>query len=227
MSETQGRPRRIAMFGGSFNPVHAGHMALCRAARDTCWFDELLLVPDNLPPHKSAAGLCSNEDRLAMLEIAVREEPGIRISRLEYELGGKSYTIRTLRALQEQYPGAELYLIIGADMLFTFREWRDWQGILALAKVIAAARSSVDGDGGADEFAALEECRAGYGALADRIELLRHPVIDVSSTRLRELLAQGEDPGELLPAGVYDYIRRHGLYRAGEPDAQGGTNIEP
>lgn len=214
MSRVQeGSPRRIAMFGGSFNPVHAGHMALCRAAQDAFRFDELLLIPDNRPPHKSADELCPNEDRIAMLKIASSAEPGMRVSRLEYELGGTSYTIRTLRALREQYPDAELYLIVGADMLFTFRQWKDWQGILELATLVAAARNQHDGDGGQTEFAALEECRVGFGGYADRIRLLPHAVVDVSSTQLREILKQGQNPGELLPPGVYAYIREHGLYQ--------------
>lgn len=207
-----GTGRRIAMFGGSFNPVHAGHMALCRAVRDAYRFDRFFLVPDNLPPHKPAVELASNEDRLAMLEIAATGEPGFCISRLEYELGGTSYTVRTLRVLREREPDAQLYLVMGADMLFSFRRWRDWQEILELATVVAAARRCREDDGGRTEFEALEQYRQGFGPLAGRIELLRHPVVDVSSTRLRELLAAGKDPGRLLPDGVYAYIRRRGLY---------------
>ena len=193
------------MFGGSFNPVHAGHIALCRGCQDKYRFDRFLMVPDNLPPHKPAEGLVSNESRLEMLRIALKGNLEFEISTIEYELGGRSYTVRTLAELKKRYPGYEFYLLIGSDMLFSFREWREYETILELAVVVAAARHPA-------EIERLQEYRRGFGLKQSRIEILELPVLEISSTHIRDILKEGRNPGDLLPPGVYDYIQRWGLY---------------
>ena len=165
----------------------------------------MLLVPDNLPPHKPVNDLASNEDRLQMLSIAVKGIPGFEISDIEYRLGGKSYTGRTLRALQEIYPDTEFSLLIGSDMLYTFREWKEYEFILKHAFLIAAARRE-------NEFDKLSDCRKSFGEFSDRIAIIKLPVLPISSTQIRRRLKKGLDVEKLLPDGVYEYIKKRGIY---------------
>lgn len=196
---------RVALFGGTFNPVHLGHLHLARACRAEFHFDRILFLPTNLPPHKAAPQLASNADRLAMLELALEEEPGFEPCDIEYRMGGKSYTVHTLAYLLEQNPQADYYWLIGADMLFTFREWFEWEKILSMANLIVGVRQEA-------EFEKLCRERETYGKQAGRIFLLHCPPEEVSSTQIRRALQQGEDVSRWLPRKVERYIKEHRLY---------------
>lgn len=199
---------KIGIFGGTFNPIHLGHTNFCGECQRRFQFDRLLLIPTNLPPHKAAPELASNEDRLNIVRLAARKLPGAEASDLEYRLGGRSYTVRTLEFLRQEYPQAQLCLLIGSDMLRSFRQWKDFERILGLAQLIAGARMR-------EEYDELLSVRDGYGELARRITVAQLPVREISSTQIRELLRTGGDVTGLLDPLVYAYIRERGLYGCG------------
>lgn len=197
--------KRQAIFGGSFNPIHNGHINLCIECKEKLEFEEILLIPTNKPPHKESTYLASNEDRMNMLFEVSREHPFLKPCDIEYRLGGKSYTINTIEALEEEEQ-ADRYFIIGSDMLLTFEKWKDYQKILEKVTVIAACRHK-------DELQKLAEKRNAFGELKDKIKLIEIDVVDVSSTEIREKIKAGTDVSDLLPKGVYDYIKANRLYK--------------
>ena len=205
---------KLGIYGGTFNPPHLGHMAAAKAAIETLHLDKLLLIPDRIPPHKELPeNPVSNEDRLAMTRIMGDRldcPDVVEVSDLEMHRTGKSYTADTLEQLRQVYPTDELWLMMGTDMFLTLQNWREPERITALAGICAFARTQAD----CGELLTIqaEHLRKTFEAKVCVLQLPQ--VVDVSSTRLRELLAQGGGQEYLSPA-VYGYILRHGLYGAG------------
>lgn len=202
---------RIGIYGGTFDPIHRGHMAAAQTAAALLKLDKLLLIPAGLPPHKAlSAGSAPGTHRRAMTELAA-DRLGLKIPvevlDLELDREGKSYTSDTLRTLKAQYPQDELWLLMGTDMFLTLQCWHEPEVILSLAKICAFGRTEQDGEA---VFAPQREYLAKtYGADVTTITL--PGLVEVSSTQLRERLAKGERPEE-LDESVYGYILRHGLY---------------
>lgn len=205
---------KLGIYGGTFNPPHLGHLTSARLALDALGLDELRFVPAALPPHKRLPPDAPGpEARLEMVELAADGLllPGrVSVSDMELSRPGKSYTADTLEQLHAQNPGAELWLMMGTDMFLTLQNWREPERITALAGICAFARTQAD----CGELLTIqaEYLRKTFGAKVCVLQLPQ--VVDVSSTRLRELLARGEG-WEYLPPAVYGYILRHGLYGAG------------
>lgn len=203
---------KIGVFGGTFNPPHLGHLAAARTAVDVLGLDKLLIVPAAIPPHKELPeNTPAPEHRLAMTEKmadALLLSEVAEVSSLELERAGKSYTSDTLEQLRRQYPEAELWLLMGTDMFLTLHLWHEPERILELAGVCAFGRTEQDGE---ELFAPQREHlqKTFPGAKITTITLPE--LVDVSSTRLRELLAAGAGAEYLLPA-VYGYILMNGLY---------------
>ncbi len=199
--------KRIGVFGGTFNPIHNGHLHLARAYANVLRLDLTLLVPTFVPPHKTSMGLLSAQDRLKMCQLAIDGMEKMAVSDIEIRRGGKSYSVDTLHALARKYPQASFYFLMGADMFLTVEEWHDFPGLMRAATLCAAARHE-------GELLPLrqhaEMLKKKYGA---RCCIEKIPVLDVSSTRIRKALACGEDVQTLLPNRVQKYIRRNGLYR--------------
>ena len=200
---------KIGIYGGAFNPIHLGHMEAARFALEHLRLDRLLLIPTGIPPHKTMAeGTPSPEDRLAMTDLAAQAiGPAAEASDMELRREGKSYTLDTLRAVREEYPRAQLYLLMGTDMFLTFHQWKDPEEIAKLCTLCAFGRSEKDAEtlfGVQREF-----LREKFGAEIVTLTLPR--IVDVSSTRLREQLRQGRGREYLDPA-VYGFILREGLY---------------
>ncbi|MEN0111436.1 MAG: nicotinate (nicotinamide) nucleotide adenylyltransferase, partial [Planctomycetota bacterium] len=124
---------RLGVFGGSFDPVHIGHVRLARACRDQASLDRVWFVPAATQPHKPGGPVASGEDRLAMLRLALADEPGLEASPIELDRGGVSYTVETLRAIAESQPAAELFFLMGADTLRDLPNWREPGEVLRLA----------------------------------------------------------------------------------------------
>lgn len=199
---------RIVMYGGSFNPPHRGHEKAARAAMEALVPDAFFLVPDRQPPHKELAeGSPSPAQRLQLTELAARQIPGAQVLDIELLRRGPSYTVDTLRQLRAMYPDAEIVFLVGTDMFLSLETWRDPADILALASVGVFRRAE-------GEQAALEEkaahYRAAYGATVYAIE---SEPLEISSSRLRELLPAGQGR-EYLSGPVYDEIIRRRLYGA-------------
>lgn len=205
---------KIGIFGGTFNPPHLGHLAAARAAMDALELDRLLIIPAAVPPHKELPeDTPSPEHRLAMsakLADALLLPERVEVSSIELDRAGKSYTSDTLTALREQYPDAELWLLMGTDMFLTLHLWHDPAAILKLAGVCAFGRSEGDGE---EVFAPQREYleKTFPGARITTIDL--PGLVEISSTRLRALLAEGKG-AEYLHPSVYGYILLKGLYGA-------------
>jgi nicotinate-nucleotide adenylyltransferase len=183
---------RIGIFGGQFDPPHAGHLAVVRAARDQLGLDRVLVIPSPRPPHRPPAQTPADV-RLQLAEAAFAGEPGVEVSRLELDRDGPSYTADTLEALTA--PDRELYLILGADQLAALPTWHRPADVSRLARLVVAARPGAPAPGGVVELAMAPN--------------------DVSSSDLRRRIAAGEDVAGLVPAGVAAAIERRGLYRRG------------
>ena len=132
--------RKIAVYGGTFNPIHNGHIHLIEKFKKLIGFDKVVLIPTNLPPHKEALELASAEDRLQMCRLAARDA-GFEVSDIEIRRRGRSYTVDTLESLKESDPDAEFYLVMGEDMFLTLLSWRRPDDILKLSTICAAPRS--------------------------------------------------------------------------------------
>ena len=202
---------KIGVYGGTFNPPHLGHLAAARAAVEKLGLDKLLLIPAAVPPHKQLPQETpALEHRMAMAEKmadALLMPKVAEVSRLEMEREDKSYTSDTLEAIHKQYPGAQLWLIMGTDMFLTLHQWHDPAEILKLAGICAFGRKEQDGEAVfAPQRTFLEET---YGAKV--VTLTLSDLVDISSTQLRELLAGGKG-AEYLHPSVYGYILMNGLY---------------
>lgn len=191
------------MFGGTFDPIHKGHLAAARAAMECADLDRVLFVPSAQPPHRGAA-VASAEDRLAMCRLAVHGKPGFEVSDVEVARGGPSYTADTLSQLHHNHPADELFLILGWDAARLFRSWHQPDRVNDLASIVIVDRPGL-GPEKKLEVAALSFDPA-------RLILCHHPTPDVSGSELRRALAAGQPVTGLLPAAVKRYIAEHHVY---------------
>jgi nicotinate-nucleotide adenylyltransferase len=198
---------RYGILGGSFDPVHEGHLAAAEGARGARGLDAVFLVPAASPPHKDRGCVASFEDRVAMARLAARGREGLFVLDLEGRRPGPSYTVDTVDALRAAHPGAGFELLVGADMLEDLPRWRDARRLVGLVRVVAFRRPGADWERAVRAF----EAAFGPGGF-DPVDV---PPVDVSATALRRLLASGADPGGLLPAPVLAFIRGRGLYSGG------------
>ena len=201
-----GNLRRLALLGGSFDPVHNGHLALARAFGQKIGADQVLLMPAKQPPHKPGVRLAGEADRLAMCRLAVEGDALLGVSDLELQLPAPSYTVNTLRALRGMHPDTELFFLCGGDMLMHLSQWREYEQILHLCAVCAAAR-------GEDNFERINARAQEYRALGGKVLLVPMEPVEISSTAVRNRLKAGESIDGLVPLAVAEYIYRHGLYR--------------
>ena len=198
--------RKLAMFGGTFNPIHNAHIGLARAFADSLGLDAVLLIPTRVPPHKAAPDIAPGEDRLAMCRLAAEEDGRFAVSDLELRRAGPSYSADTLKALQSIYPDASLYFIMGADMFLTVQNWVRPQEIYARAVLCSAPREDVS-------LAALERHGEFLRAQGARTALLDLPLMPYSSPGVRAALREGKSIEQMVPPQVARYLESHSLYR--------------
>ena len=213
------RPR-IGLLGGTFNPIHIGHLALARAARVALQLDAVRLIPTGQPWQKGP-GITPATHRLAMTQLAARAEPWLSVDNREVLRPGLTYTVDTLAELRAQEgSAAALILLLGSDQLRNLATWYRYERLLELAHIAVTQRGLSSLTDLPSAVEALVQ-RHGRDALPDEpcgsIVFFRMPAVPVSATVLRQQLAAGERPIELLPEGVLDYIDRHGLYRVQAP----------
>lgn len=197
--------KRCGLFGGTFDPIHSGHMALIRALKDTLLLDEVVLMPAARPPHKLKPDMASGEHRLAMCRLAAAECPGVTVSDWELAQGGVSFTVDTLEHLCAENPGTEWYLFVGADMFLTMETWFRFADIARMATLCTVPRD--DSDRAA--LVAHGEKMAKNGA---RFRVADMPPVHISSTDLRRRVKGGESIGGLVPPAVEAYIMENNLY---------------
>ncbi|GAA1153737.1 nicotinate-nucleotide adenylyltransferase [Nocardioides aquiterrae] len=193
--------RRIGVMGGTFDPIHHGH--LVAASEVQAWFDldEVVFVPTGDPWQKSDRVVTPAEHRYLMTVIATASNPRFTVSRVDIDRAGPTYTIDTLRDLKAQLPDAELYFITGADALTEIFTWRDADELFALARFVGCTRPGYSMD---------EETLATIPA--DRVTMVEIPALAISSTDCRERTRRGEPVWYLVPDGVVQYIAKHHLY---------------
>ncbi|OGF99325.1 MAG: nicotinate (nicotinamide) nucleotide adenylyltransferase [Candidatus Glassbacteria bacterium GWA2_58_10] len=196
---------RIGMLGGTFDPVHLGHLIGAQAAWEGLGLDRVLFVPAARPPHKLEAAITPAKHRVEMLRLALAGDSRFVLYLDEIDRRGRSYTVDTLRRYREKelQPGDELYFILGDDNLLEFDTWKDWRRIGAQARLAALGREGFTAD-----RRILEEKLDGIEVL--RIEM---PLIGISATGVRAACAAGKPIRYLVPEPVAEYIERHGLYR--------------
>ncbi|MEM1060994.1 MAG: nicotinate-nucleotide adenylyltransferase [Planctomycetota bacterium] len=201
---------RIGIFGGTFDPVHYGHLLLAERCRELLSLDEVRLVPAGDPYHKDRDDVTPAKARAEMLEFATAGNPRFVVDRREIKRSGPSYTIDTLRELRSERPDDELYLLMGADSLADLPNWREPEEILELAVVVAVTRPG-------EEISQPDELAELWGGRsADRIRVVGLPLIELSSSDLRQRVCSGRSVRYMTPAAVTAYIEAQGLYEPAE-----------
>ena len=196
---------KTAMFGGSFDPIHNGHVSLAKAFVETLGLERVLIIPTFYPPHKQKKTAVTSEQRLEMCRLAFEGEELFEVSDIEIRREGKSYTYMTLEELSELYPDDELYLITGADMFMTIDEWKNPEIIFSHAVICGVPRND-------DDISDLREKAKKLSAMGARTEILDPGIMTVSSTEIRRRVSDGESISGLVPPLVEDYIIKNGLY---------------
>lgn len=197
--------KRIGVFGGTFNPVHNGHIRLAQAYISQLALDLLVVIPTYQPPHKQASQLVSGVHRLRMCRLAFGSMSNCVVSDFEVTRAEKSYTVNTLEQLHKEFAQDRLYLLMGSDMFLTFTQWRDWQRILQLAVICVGMREPQLHSEIISQSAALAQA----GAECRTIAL--EPLV-LSSTQVREQIVQGKNFHSFVPSAVADYIEHNRLY---------------
>lgn len=215
-----GYARPLGLLGGTFDPVHHGHLRIALEVLEQQRLAELRLLPCRQPPHRDVP-VASPAQRLAMLEQAVAGQAGFRVDDRELHRAGPSYTVDTLLSLRTELPATPLCLLIGQDAFAELHRWDRWRQLFELAHLIVLARPGADLGLAAVLRAQLErrQLRAGSQlrqTLAGGILFQDVTQLQISATHIRQLLASGRSPRYLLPEAVHAYIRNHGLYRMPE-----------
>ena len=204
-------PRRIGVMGGTFDPIHHGH--LVAASEVQAWFDldEVVFVPTGQPWQKASREVSAPEDRYLMTVIATASNPRFWVSRVDVDRKGPTYTIDTLRDLRTELPDAELYFITGADALGDIFTWRDADELFELAHFVGCTRPGYEMD-----LSTLKDIPS------DRVTIVEIPALAISSTDCRKRTAAGEPVWYLVPDGVVQYIKKYALYEPNKPDSKLG-----
>lgn len=196
---------KIGILGGTFNPIHLGHIAVIKAAKEQLKLDKVLLIPTFQPPHKRAVHLAYSEDRLAMCRLAVRDLPYAQVSDLEIQREGKSYTYETLSLLKKEKPNAKFYFLMGSDMFLTLQNWKHSNEIARMAVACCVAREEQK----KDILLAQQEKLSHQGFCCRILETTPFPV---SSTEIRINIKKFNNLLHYVPKSVLEYIYTRGLY---------------
>ena len=197
---------KIGILGGTFNPIHIGHLTIAKSAYESFDLDEVWFLPNGTPPHKDEK-LTARElkHRISMLELAIKEIPYFRVSLKEAKLHEASYTYSTMKSFKKEFPDIEFYFILGADSLFAIENWKQFEEIFPSCTILAAMREDKDVQKLNERAKYLRER---YGA---KIELLKAPKIDISSSDIRECVRKGLSISTMTTESVVDYIKKNKL----------------
>jgi len=207
--------KKIGIMGGTFNPIHHGHLVTAQEALDQFDLDTVIFIPTGDPPHKVLDHLAGAEDRYLMTVIATSSNSSFFVSRMEIDRKGRSYTIDTVKELRKTSDlDPELFFITGADAILEILSWKDTGEIVTLAKFIAATRPGYDlskmKDLKSTLFTSEEEANG-------RVFIMEIPALSISSTNIRERIRSSRPINYLVPEGVNNYIQKHGLYKQNRP----------
>ena len=200
---------RLGILGGSFDPVHFGHLLLAETCREQCRLDQIWFVPAATAPHKQRQSSSPAKHRLTMLELALAGNPAMVVSALEIDRGGVSYTVDTLQELHRREPAAELFLLMGADSLSDLPTWYQAEKICQLAVPVVARRPGA----AAPDLSVLNDLVSPGRIEQIRDSQVESPLIDLGSTEIRERVAAGRSIRYRVPRAVEKYIETNGLYQ--------------
>ncbi|WII93724.1 nicotinate (nicotinamide) nucleotide adenylyltransferase [Kingella negevensis] len=199
--------KKIGLFGGSFNPIHNGHLHIARAFADELKLNTVIFLPAGTPYHKSSTQV-AGEHRLAMVELAIEDEPRFAASDLDLVRKGATYTIETIQIFKQHYPNHQIWWLMGMDSLLQLHTWKNWQSLVRQTNIAVAARA------GQTLNQTPEELQEWLGEALEKgsLKILSAPICDISSTGIREELHQDKILSQTLPEKVSAYIRKHNLY---------------
>ncbi len=198
--------KKIGIMGGTFNPIHKGHLALAEHAYREHKLDEVVFIPSGKPSYKAGIWIASDKDRTEMVHLAIKEKPYFSLSTMEMDRPGNTYTIDTMKQLQQEHKENDYYFLIGADSLLDLKEWYRVEELLEITKFIVATRNHANMQ---DLRNVAGELTVQYGT---EFSFLNMPNIDISSSDIRARLKAGKSVSTMLPKSVEDYIQRQGLY---------------
>lgn len=205
-----GNLSRIGIMGGTFDPIHFGHLVLAETVRETMKLDRILFIPTGDPPHKKEKNVTSAKERMQMVELAIGDNPDFFCSDMEVNRQGYSYTVDTLERLREEYgDGCQLFFITGADAIIEILSWKDVERIATLCTFVAAARPGTDQEKLSEFLGDLPSY------LHNKVHVIPVPALQISSTDIRKKAASGQTIRYLLPANVARYIKENSLYAPG------------
>ncbi|NLA58363.1 MAG: nicotinate-nucleotide adenylyltransferase [Firmicutes bacterium] len=197
----------VGIMGGTFDPIHYGHLVAAEAAREAFALDRIIFVPAGIPPHKDEAEVTPARHRYLMTLLAIMSNPYFEISRVDLDRGRVTYTVDTLTDLRKELPpDVNMYFITGADAILEILSWKEPGRVLSLAEFIAVTRPGYGLDRLSTALGSL------YEEFQDRIHILEVPPVGISSTDIRRRLAQGRSVRYLVPETVFTYIKNQGLY---------------
>ncbi|MFQ5899988.1 MAG: nicotinate-nucleotide adenylyltransferase [Thermodesulfobacteriota bacterium] len=195
----------IGIIGGTFNPVHYGHLRIAEEVRDACLIDKVVFIPSNIPPHKDGTALVASEDRLEMVRIATKDNPSFNVSDIEVTRKGNSYSIETLKELRKIYgEETDLSFILGIDAFLEIKTWKDYDKLFNLSNFIVTRRHGYNKEE-IDDLLPIET--------ADSISFIETTMLDISSTKIRERIKEGKSIRYLVPLEVEEHIMHKGLYK--------------
>lgn len=218
------RRERVGLFGGTFNPIHAGHIRAVQSVQERFCLNKVLFIPSFIPPHKESPDIASPHDRLRMVELAVAGIPAFLSSSIEINAQEKSYSIITLNKIRKFYPQAWLFFILGLDAFLEIETWRDYENVLEMCHFIVVSRPGFSFEkvravlkekfhhrihdiAGGEEI--VEELFSRFS-----IFLLPIPALDISASEIRRRLREGEPITGMVPQAVEDYIEKRKLYQS-------------
>lgn len=217
--ERAAKGKKIGIFGGTFNPIHYGHLMIAENACEQFQLEKVIFIPTGHSPHKPFMGENMNRHRCRMVELAIADNPLFEISYREIENRRINYTYETLRQLNEENPETEFYFILGADSLFDFLFWRHPELICQEAVILAAVRDTLNEKKVDEQISYLSR------RLNGRIYRLNTPNFNVSSKSIRERIRRGQTIRYLIPDSVSDYIRKNHLYLECRNEVEDGYEI--
>lgn len=200
---------RLGIFGGTFDPIHIGHLAAAERTLSDFDLDRIIFVPANVPPHKPDRDVTPPEHRMNMVLVATAENPSFNVSNVEMVRGGRSFTVDTMTYFREMHPEDELFFIMGMDSLLELETWHNVEGLVALCRLIVVARPGYELD--------RTDCRLVNlpPTVWEHVDYLQVPGLDISATDIRKRLKEGKSVRYLLIPQVYDYIQDYGLFGVG------------
>lgn len=195
----------IVVFGGTFNPIHLGHVEIVKQIAALNGVTKVMIIPARVPPHKVCTDLACDADRLEMCRIALADIEKVFVSDIELLRDGKSYTVDTLKRIKRENPSAKLSLVVGGDMVVTFTQWHKYDEILDVADIIAVRRVGIDND-------LFDTAVKNLINMDGRINVLKSTILDISSTEIKKNINNDAFLKTFLHEGVVEYIKQNSLY---------------